>query len=77
MQIQVKTKSFLPMVALPYLLDCINRRLLVHIRINVKTIEILTQNVHTIVPVIHSIRVEHRYQLENKVFSQVMSPCII
>lgn len=49
----------------------------VEVRVDVESIKILVQAIHSVVSVKHSVWVQHGYQFEDEVLSQQMSPRIV
>lgn len=68
-QIDINTQSLLVLVVLTELAHGEDCWLFLHIRTMVKPIQILAEDVHAVVSVIHSIGIEHRHQLKHKIFA--------
>lgn len=65
------------MIKFTQFFDSKDRRLFLGIRIDVKSIKILTENVHSVVPVENTVRVEHGDHFEYKVLSEEVSPRVV
>lgn len=76
-QIHVEAQSGRSTVVFSNGLYCKDRGLPVEVRVDVESVEVLPQAIHPIVPVKHSVWVQHGYEFEHEVLSQQMSPRIV
>ena len=49
--------------------DSVGGRLLVGIRAQVISVQVVVENVHAVVTVVHAVRVQHRHDFEDVVFA--------
>lgn len=76
MKINIKTQFILLKIMSTNLFHSICWRLKLWIRILIKSIQILAKRVHSVMTIRHTIRIEHRNHLKNKILSQKVSSCI-
>lgn len=76
MKINIEAQFILLKVMSTYFFHSIRWRLQLWIGILVKSIQILTKSVHSIMTIRHTIRIEHRDHFKNKILAQKVSSCI-